>query len=291
MTDLRQSEEYGKYMEKLGWRVFPTINQLTNQQINIFVRPLGILGAIAKIQRAGYPLPWDGVDRVLRENKVWMCKLEPLVQATVNNSQLTINELRQHGFKQDKWPLSVSKTICLSLSTSLREIRNNFKKDARYCLRQAEEKIKNKTLKIEKNKFEEFYECWKKGAKLKKLWIPKKELFMTMVEIFGDDCFCLTASNEEGVIAGVFVLITDKTAYNYYSTSLPEGKKLNAPYLLVWEAMKEAKKRGCSKWDFEGIYDQRWPNNGWLGFSHFKKSFGGEEIEYIGSFTKWRLQL
>jgi peptidoglycan pentaglycine glycine transferase (the first glycine) len=63
---------------------------------------------------------------------------------------------------------------------------------------------------------------------------------------------------------------------------------LNLPYFIVWEAMKEAKKRGCKIWDFEGIYDARWPNKSWLGFSHFKKSFGGEEIEFPGSFEKWR---
>jgi lipid II:glycine glycyltransferase (peptidoglycan interpeptide bridge formation enzyme) len=51
--------------------------------------------------------------------------------------------------------------------------------------------------------------------------------------------------------------------------------------------MKEAKKRGSLVWDFEGIFDQRFPNKDILGYTHFKKSFGGKEIEFPGAFTKW----
>ena len=60
-----------------------------------------------------------------------------------------------------------------------------------------------------------------------------------------------------------------------------------APYLLHWEALKEAKKRGCQFYDFWGIDHKRWP-----GLTRFKNSFGGEIISYPGSFdfvisSKW----
>jgi lipid II:glycine glycyltransferase (peptidoglycan interpeptide bridge formation enzyme) len=60
------------------------------------------------------------------------------------------------------------------------------------------------------------------------------------------------------------------------------------PTLLTWEAIKLAKKLGDRRFDFEGIADERFPvTNKWLGFSRFKKSFGGNKIEYIGSFSKF----
>lgn len=52
-----------------------------------------------------------------------------------------------------------------------------------------------------------------------------------------------------------------------------------------------AKKRGCKIFDFEGIYDERFPNKSWLGFTHFKKSFGGYEVSYPGTYTKTRLEV
>jgi lipid II:glycine glycyltransferase (peptidoglycan interpeptide bridge formation enzyme) len=46
---------------------------------------------------------------------------------------------------------------------------------------------------------------------------------------------------------------------------------------------------GCKIFDFEGIYDSRFPIKSWLGFTHFKKQFGGNEIAYPGCYIKFRL--
>ena len=80
------------------------------------------------------------------------------------------------------------------------------------------------------------------------------------------------------------------------------GAKLGAPasfYLvalilfvvlevLVWEAFKLAKKRGCQIFDFEGIYDERFPKAGtaWKGFTKFKEGFGGEKVVFMENFTR-----
>jgi len=124
---------------------------------------------------------------------------------------------------------------------------------------------------------------WKRAAGIKRLWIPPEKDYLSLINVFGGNAFCITIDS----LAGAVVLIHQKTAYYYYAAALPEAKKLYLPYLVVWELLKEAKKRGCKIWDWEGIYDERWPNKGWKGFTHFKKSFGGYEIEFPGSFTRW----
>jgi lipid II:glycine glycyltransferase (peptidoglycan interpeptide bridge formation enzyme) len=58
---------------------------------------------------------------------------------------------------------------------------------------------------------------------------------------------------------------------------------------MVWYGILWGKKRGAKMFDFEGIYDSRFPNKSWLGFTHFKKSFGGKEVEYPGCFVKTKL--
>ena len=71
-------------------------------------------------------------------------------------------------------------------------------------------------------------------------------------------------------------------AFYWHNCSSYLGKKLKASTLSVWQAIKESKTRGLKIFDFEGIWDQRLPylNQGWQGFSQFKKSFGGQEIEF-----------
>lgn len=266
--DLRQSPAYGKYIECLGWQVEKIVD--ARCQILVFIRKLGIFGSIAKIQRADC-LPWDKIQPLLRKHHVWMTKLEPL--------RSNIYSLQSINFRQDSWPMLATKTLRIDLTASLEKIFNQFKKDARYCIQKAQKNQLSKKV----NDFEKFYEIWKLSARRKNLWIPPKKEYDSLIKCFAQECFCITIND----LAGALVLIYDNVAYYYYSGATPEGKKLNLPYLIIWECLIEAKKRNCKTWDFEGIYDSRWPNKGWLGFSHFKKSFGGYEVEFPGSFTKW----
>lgn len=252
MADIRQSAAYARYIQRLGWIV----------EDGIFIRKLGIFGAIAKIQRTNLPKNWR---EVTKKYGVWMTKIEP--------ESGRVEELKKFGFRQDNWPMLASKTLRIDL--------NNIKpkKDCRYCLR----KCSMLKTQCSINRFEEFYKLWKKAAGIKKLWIPPHKDYLSLIEAFGKNAVCLTVDGQ----AGALILIYDKTAYYYYAAALPIGKKRYLQYYVVWELMKMARKLGCKVWDFEGIYDQRWPNKGWKGFTHFKKSFGGEEVEFPGSFTKW----
>lgn len=276
--DLRQSDEYGEYIGKIGWhveKILKTNDQEPNKfpktkHINVFIRKLGWFGAIAKIQRVQTPLSWTEIAPVLKKHRVWMTKLEPIDMA--RGSELVV-----HGFKKDGNPFLCSKTIRIDLTR--KNLLETFKKDARYCIRKARSTLPV----VHSNDFEKFYDMWKKANGIKHLWTPSKKDFDSLVNAFGKKCFCVTI----GELAGALVLMHDRVAYYYYAGSLPEGKKLELPYLVVWECMQQAKKLGCKMWDFEGIYDPRWPNKDIRGYTHFKKSFGGEEVEFPGSFTKW----
>ena len=97
----------------------------------------------------------------------------------------------------------------------------------------------------------------------------------------------LLASHNDGVInAGAIFLISDKTAYYWQAFTGPQGRSTLAQYQLVWQGILWAKRKGCKTFDFEGIYDPRFPIKSWLGFTHFKKSFGGRQVDYPGTYCK-----
>ena len=250
MADIRQSAAYARYISAIGWKVKRVGG------VNVFVRPIGI----AKIQRADVPADFPKI------SGVWMTKLEPL-----NSTQRSV--LSAQGYRQDGWPLLASKTQRVDLNN----IR--LKKDCRYCVRKA----LSAQCSVLKNDFGGFYKLWRMAAGIKRLWIPSEKNFWALINAFGKNCYCITIDD----LAGAVVLVHQKIAYYYYAACLPAGKPLYLPYQVVWECMKEAKKRGCKIWDWEGIYDERWPNKGWRGFTHFKKSFGGYEVSFPGSFTRW----
>ena len=227
----------------------------------------------------------DNIEQTLKKNRVMMCKIEPgnITPYPPLNLRGEIKEgdmYKSFGYRLSNWPLLGTKTLRINLKPSEDEIFNSFKKDCRYVLR----KVLSSKYEVLSNDYKNFYEIWKKAARRKNLWIPKKREYQNLIDVFGNKAFCLTISD----LAGVLILMHKRTAFYYYAGSTAEGTRLNLPYLAVWEAMREAKKHKCLVWDFEGIYDKRWPSKGWIGFSHFKKSFGGKETEFPGSWEKWR---
>ncbi|MEK7504050.1 MAG: peptidoglycan bridge formation glycyltransferase FemA/FemB family protein [Patescibacteria group bacterium] len=241
MADLRQSSAFAKYITSLGWIV----------EKNIFIRPLWIFGAIAKVRRGKLPKNWKAI---LKKHHVWLLKIDN----------------------------SPTKTLRIDLTPSLKNILAQFKKDCRYNLR----KVTSDKYQVTSNNFINFYEIWKKSARRKNLWIPSEKDYSSLIKCFGKNAFCITINNE----AGALILIHDNIAYYYYAGATAEGTKQNLPYSVVWKCIQEAKKRKCKFWDFEGIYDDRHPNKDWLGFSHFKKSFGGTEVQFPMSHNIWNSQ-
>jgi lipid II:glycine glycyltransferase (peptidoglycan interpeptide bridge formation enzyme) len=91
-----------------------------------------------------------------------------------------------------------------------------------------------------------------------------------------------TFANKHALLAGIFLIFWADTAYYWIAGATKKGKKLRAPTLLVWEALKIAKANHMKRFDFVGIWDDRFPkeNKDWLGFTKFKQGFGGQEFYY-----------
>jgi lipid II:glycine glycyltransferase (peptidoglycan interpeptide bridge formation enzyme) len=282
--DLRQSEAYANWMRSLGWKIVISHQSSVTCQNYIYLRKIPLIGSVVKLQRPNEPIPYEELAKIAKENRALFVKIEPDIS---RNGQGLVKQLERHKYYYDRWALLATKTIRINLAKSENDIYGQFSKDCRYEIRKAQ----TGDLVISRENFDSFYKLLKTANKIKGLWTYPETQFRNMVKAFGDNVFCIDISihRNQKPIAGCLVFIADKVAYYFLAGALPEGKKLHAPYLVVWEAIKEAKKRGCILWDFEGIYDERVPSTKkWKGFTHFKKSFGGEEITFPGSFTWYR---
>jgi len=285
MADLRQSPPYAAYLKKIGWQVEKL--QIANGRLQIFIKNLPFIGSIIKIQRPE-KIPFEKIDNIAKKYRALFVKLEP---KQCNNR--VIEQLSHHGYKPSS-PVLPTKTLQLDLTSSQEQIFSKFKKDARYEIKKAERN--NLRLLISQYPnilISNFVSLWQKNAWSRGFWLPIKKEIESLYQAFDKNAYLLTASYYNNIyyhsklLAGALIVIYDNVAYYFYAASSPEGKKLSASYLVVWEAIKLAKRKGCRIFDFEGIYDERFPNKSWLGFTHFKKSFGGKEVEYPGSFIKF----
>ena len=81
------------------------------------------------------------------------------------------------------------------------------------------------------------------------------------------------------LLASALIIFTKSTAFYHQGASV--HAKYPAPYLLQWEAIKEAKKLGCQFYNFWVIYKPALTQKSWSGLTFFKQGFGGYQVDYV----------
>ncbi|GAG46184.1 unnamed protein product, partial [marine sediment metagenome] len=101
------------------------------------------------------------------------------------------------------------------------------------------------------------------------------------VFIDDDQILVFLGKYKNEVIAGAMLIFWQDTAFYHQGASLRKYAKIPVNYLLQWEAIKEAKRRGMRYYSFWGIAPEDKPNHPWKGLTLFKKGFGGRPEEYV----------
>ena len=94
----------------------------------------------------------------------------------------------------------------------------------------------------------------------------------------------IVKANQEVVAAGM--VFDDKiTRYNLQGAQNGTGRKLHATGILTIQLILDAKANGQKFFDFWGIAPEGAPkNHPWAGFTNFKKTFAGHEVDYAGTY-------
>ncbi len=77
-----------------------------------------------------------------------------------------------------------------------------------------------------------------------------------------------------------FMVFHEQTAVFNHGGSTHARKEVMAPYLLQWQSILEAKKRGMLVYDFRGIAPLDLPDHKLAGVTRFKLGFGGRRVIY-----------
>ena len=265
MPDIRQSKQYADYLSQIGW----IVERINNT--NYFIKKLLLIGSIMKIQRPK-EINFEEIERLRKKYRAFQIIIEPKDE---RQKQMVVNG----GYKISKSPYLPTKTLYLDLTETKQKLFNNLKKDAKYALK--------KTSDIRINTIKDiglFRKIWKEMVSYRR-YVPPLSHLISLKKSFGDSCLFLEFPAE----AGAIFLLNRNRAYYWQAFTGKAARKNLIQYGIVWKGILWAKQNGAKIFDFEGIYDERFPNKSWLGFSHFKKSFGGNVVKYPGCYTKWLL--
>ncbi len=278
MTDIRQSPQFANFMKALNWKVEKI------GAVNVFLKKFPFLGFFAKISRPPETLTSGEILNFIKKQRIFRLKVSPDVLITDKNYNLIRKKFLKNGFKIENSPFTPTTDIFIDLTKKEEEIFDEFQPSKRRGVRRA---IKNGVIVKESSSYEDFIKIRKKQYapmgfllvnEMKKLW----------ENFYPENASLLLAYKSQKPVAGILLLFYEKIAYYWYASALAQGKKLFAPTLLVWEALKLSQKRGCKTFHFEGIYDGRFPKaaSSWRGFTKFKEGFGGEKVIYMENFTR-----
>lgn len=117
-------------------------------------------------------------------------------------------------------------------------------------------------------------------------FIPQKEAHLISQLKAGFATLYIAELDGEPIAASL-VYDYDGVRYDHAASDL-EHRKLAAGSILLVQMIVDAKHQGFAMFDFWGITTSADKTHPWYGFTQFKKSFGGQQMDYAGT---WDLPL
>lgn len=209
-------------------------------------------------------------------------RISPLFERNEENKNVFIDLGFRNAPMQSS---SYEATWKLDIFLPEEELLKNMRKTMRYLIRKAKE---NQDISIEKSTSQkdiEIYQMLNKKVSQRQSFVPfSNDFIKNEFEIFAkdDEIIFLFGKYKGEIVAGAMIIFWSGIAFYHQAASLGKFAKFSIPYLLQWEAIKEAQARGCKIYDFWGFTDpEKFPKHPWAGPTLFKMGFGGYKKEFI----------
>lgn len=218
--------------------------------------------------------------KIAKEEKASFIRIAPLLERNQENRKL----FRDLGFSEAPMHANAYEaTLKLDITPTEEELLRNMRKTTRYLIRQAEKDPDIEILQSQKlEDVEVLNNLLKEVVRLQHFTPVSLEYLKNEFLAFkNDNQISLFLGKYKGeVVAGAFVLFWSNVGFYHHAALLPKYHKVPVSYLLQWEAIREAKKRGCGLYDFWGYVDPK-SRHPWAGPTMFKMGFGGKAHIYM----------
>jgi len=199
-------------------------------------------------------------------------------------TELSDRSFSQAGFRKAPIYAEYESSWKLDISLSEDDILKNMRKTTRYLIKQAG---KNEDIEVKQSSNSAdvaMFDSLSHAVGERQGFVPfsKEHIEREVAAFQGDNAVSLFLGYYKGeVVAASLVIFWSGIGFYHQAASLPKYAKFSVPYLIQWEAIKEAKKRECALYDFWGyVVPKKYPKHPWAGPTLFKMGFGGEPRLY-----------
>jgi lipid II:glycine glycyltransferase (peptidoglycan interpeptide bridge formation enzyme) len=230
------------------------------------------------IQNSKFKILINYFKDLAKEEKCAFVRISPLLDRNEESQHL----FRELDFRKSPIHMHAESTLLLDITKAEEELLKNMRKTTRYLIKKMEkEGVEVETENPPRGEY--FLELQKKVAERKHFIVFSEKQIKNEIKIFAPDgeMAVFNASHGGKVAASALIIFYGYRAFYYQAASYCENKNISAPYLLVWRAIQEAKKRGCKIFDFYGASPADKPNHPWAGPTLFKQGFGSYRVDYL----------
>lgn len=221
------------------------------------------------------------IKQIARQEKAIFLRIDPLIRL---NPQSTDGQIHFSHFRQNISGFQPDHTLVLDLTKSEQEVLAQMKPKGRYNIKLAEKKGIIIRKSFDSTQFEKdlktFYQILTETTSRDGFHAHDPQFYKDMLESLQTFSALYLAEYNNQAIAACLNTFYKDTATYYYGASSNANRNLMAPYLLHWQAIKDAKQKGYKFYDFFGIAPKDGKKHQWAGVTEFKKKFGGTEISW-----------
>ncbi len=218
------------------------------------------------------------VSDIAKKKKASFIRLSPVVQ----KEHVDFLMLKKMGMRNAPMH-NMDAEICwvLDVDKSEEELLKGMRKTHRYLIKKAQS-LDIEIIKTQKATDIEDFLALYKDLSYRKHFVPHsgvKEEFSVFAK--EDQAMLFLAKYNGEIISGAFIAFVGNMAIYRHGASHANFRDIPASYLLQWEAIKEAKKRGMKLYNFWGIAPSDSKKHPWHGLTLFKTGFGGKRVELL----------
>ena len=285
-----QSWNWGEFHKNFGHKVFRIGFYDENRAVGV------MLSVVEKAKRGTYltvpggPLiNWENKEianefkkvivEIAKKNNCSFVRVRPQILETPENSRL----FADLEFRSAPMHLHAELSNLLDITKTEEELMANMRKATRYEIKQAQKLGIRITASQDSADIDEFYDLQIETAQ-RHGFVPFSKKFLEeqfKVFLADDQAVLYTAWMDKTKLAQAMVIFYGQEADYHYGASSEDGRKFPGAYLIQWEAIKEAKRRGMKKYNFWGVAPEEDKSHRFYGVSVFKRGFGGQDVAYL----------
>jgi lipid II:glycine glycyltransferase (peptidoglycan interpeptide bridge formation enzyme) len=226
-----------------------------------------------------------------RSNKAIVIKIDPAVQDEQSIPSGTFEHLGFHrvGDNHDFGGLQPRHTFRLSLDDSIENIFSGFPKKFRYKINYGPKN--GLTFRAdEPSGIKQFYDVLSKTGERNDLFTRSPGYFEHLYDTLKKEDRVLLLTGylaDEPIVSSLTFILNDK-AWAVYGGQTNSHRNLYSYHAMNWERIKWAHSRGAKWFDFYGVPGHIDEGHPLYGLYHFKKSFGGDYVSFVG---EWDMPL